>query len=227
MSAPSPLSISWRSAAPTAGMVRRRIAKPSIPGHRPDEPERPEQGEQRPPAEIGEQRRHQQRSQPAGEVHAHEKNALRRAALLPREPPRERPRGVRQRAGLAGAEQKPDRHQRRIAERDAREHGERGPPADDPRQDPPRADPIAPPAGGNLEQRVGEVERAEHITHLRRAEVEIARDVGPGHRDADPIEIRDGRRAPSSSPALCGGRALSVRRRACWRVPELHGWLEE
>ena len=216
VSAPSPLSISWRSAGPTAGMVRRRIAKPSIPGHRPDEPERPEQREQRPPAEIDEQRRDQQGSQPAGEVHAHEKNALRRAALLPRKPARERAGGVGQRPGFAGAEQKPDPHQRRVAEREAREHGERRPPADDPRQHPPRADPIAPPAGGNLERRVGQIERAEHIPHLRRTEIEIARDVGPGHRNADPIEIGDGRQHHRHAPALCSGHACPLAA-PCWR----------
>ena len=195
-----------------SGMVRRRIAKPSIPGDRPDEAERAEQDEQRPPTEIHEQRGHQQGSQPAREVHAHEENTLRRAALLPREPPRKRPRGVRQGAGLTGAEQKPDRQQRCIAERGAREHGKRGPPADDPCQNPSRADPVAPPAGRNLERRVGDVKRAEDIPHLRRAEIEIVRDIGPRDRDGDPIQVGDGRQDHRHRQHFVADMSVSVRR---------------
>src|SRR5437762_2689873 len=83
--------------------------------------------------------------------------ASRRATLVPRGPSRKGPRGGGQGAGLTGAEEKPDHQQRWIVERNAGEHGERGPPADDPRQDKSRAEPITPPAGGNLEQRVGDI----------------------------------------------------------------------
>jgi len=70
-------------------------------------------------------------------------------------------------------------------------NGERGPPADDPRQDPSRADPIAHQPVGISKQRVGEIKRAEHIAHWVGLRLRSRADVGPGDRDRDPIEIRD------------------------------------
>ena len=187
-----PSSMNVRSACAHVGMLGGRVAKPSIPRERPDEPDRAEDGEQHPPAHVCEQRGGEKRRQPSREVRAHEEGALHRAAIAAGKPARERARHVRPRAGFARAEQKSDRQQRRIAECEARHHGECRPPADDACEDSARADFVAPPAGRDLEQRVRQVKRAEHVPHLRLREVEIARDVGTRHADGDSIEIRDG-----------------------------------
>ncbi len=174
-------------------MLGGRIAKPAKPRERPDEPDRSEQDEHRSPVHDPEQRGRQKRSESAHEVRAHEENALHGAALAPRKPARERARDVRPRAGFSRTEEKTHGQQRRIAEHEAREHGKRRPPADDARQHTPRAHPVAPPARRDLEERVGQIERAEDVAHLRGIELEIARDVRPRHADGDPIEIGNGR----------------------------------
>src|SRR5205085_11270545 len=98
---------------------------------------------------------------PPGQMRAHKKDALRRAALRHRKPARKGLRRVGPRAGFARAEQKPYGQQRSVIERSGGEDSKARPPDDNPRQYPSRSDAVAPPARRNLENPVGQRERAE------------------------------------------------------------------
>src|SRR5262249_70947 len=63
------------------------------------------------------------------------------------------------------------------------------PPDHNPRQDAPRADPIAPGPGRYLEQRIGDGERTEGETHLDLRQPEVTPDLTLSSRDADPVQI--------------------------------------
>ena len=102
------------------------------------------------------------RRQHPADARAEEEHAVGLAALARGEPPRERARDVGKGARLARAEEKPDRQERRKAARGAGQHREGRPPQHDARQHAPRTADVAQPSRRNLEQRVGERERAEH-----------------------------------------------------------------
>jgi hypothetical protein len=135
-----------------------------------------------------------------------------------------RARDGRQGARFAGAERESNRDERGEANRRAREYRERGPPADDPREHPARADAIGPPARRNLEQRVRDVERAEDIAHLGRAEAQIAGYEGSGHRDRDTVEIQNRPEHHRHPQHFVADASLSFSGRA--RVVH-RGWPEE
>ena len=97
--------------------------------------------------------------------------------------------------GNAPASPAPNRNriatQRLEAARRAGQHRERRPPQHDARQHAARPLDVAEPAGGNLEQRVGERERAEHHAHLQDGQMQILHDERRRGGDADAIEVGD------------------------------------
>src|SRR5204863_6440255 len=115
--------------------------------------------------------------QPGDQVRAGEEDALRAAALAPRDPPRERPRHTGPRPRLADPEEEPDEEHDRIVERRRRGRGQYRPPDHDARQHGSRADAIRPAAGRDLEQSVGKLEDSEDPPHLDGGQSEIAADA--------------------------------------------------
>ncbi len=180
-------------------VIGRLVSEPSVPCPGPGEAHQAEDREDRAPAHDHQQGADQHRRQAAAEVCAGEEDPLRGAAFGCREPAGDDLRCVRERAGLAHAEQEPDQEQRRVVERRRRRDREARPPDYDPRQDPPGADPVAPGPGRHLEQRVRERERAEDEAHLDRAQPEVRLDLAARPGDADAIQVghprqRDGER---------------------------------
>src|ERR1700684_4278992 len=92
--------------------------------------------------------------------------ALYNAALAGGNPARENAGSVGPRTGLSNTKQEAEDEQRRIAERRRGEHGECGPPGDDPGNHGPAPNSIRPPRRGYFECRIGEREGAEHVAHL-------------------------------------------------------------
>ena len=213
---PRPSVISASSAGPTCAMIGRLVAEPAEPGRRPDEAGQPEAGEDAAPADVRLEQPDQRRRQPAEEERAGEEHALDAPALRGGDPAREGARGVRPGARLAGAEQEPHREHAAVAPHRRRGDGEGRPPADDPRQHPPRADALAPPRRRDLEERVGDGEGAEHVAHVELRQRQVAHDRRRQRRDADPIEVRDagqahGERDHAVADAAGGGSGRDAR----------------
>ena len=96
-----------------------------------------------------------------------------------------------ERAGFSGAEQEPRGDERAIPHGCAGQHRERRPPQHDARQHAAGPDDVDEPSRRDFEHRVGERERAQHLAHLDRREMQIVADERRGRRDADAIEIGD------------------------------------
>ena len=119
------------------------------------------------------------------------REALGEAAALRRRPALHRAGRDRERGALADAEEQADHVQREKAAGQAGEDRRRRPdqPADEERA--PRAPLVADPAAENLKHRVGDAERADHLSELAVREAEILADVSARRREILPRDVRN------------------------------------
>ena len=174
-------------------MLGRVVAEPAPPGDRPEDPEAAEEREHQPPAHVLEETDHEWLARGAAERGGHDQQAERTAALAGRQPARKRARGRREHSGLTHTEEEPHREQRHEAGGESRGSGHDRPPDHDARQRHPGSEAVGEPAARDLEQRVGQRERAEDESHLGVAEAELRTNGRRGRGDADPVEVGDRR----------------------------------
>ena len=92
------------------------------------------------------------------------------------------------------------------------EHREHGPPDDDSRQHPARAEPVSQAARGNLEQAIGDGEGSQHKAHLGMRNAEFRLHVRRGLADADAVKIENERQgAEKRQHAVTDARGRRMR----------------
>ena len=186
----------WRN---QSAFLFRRIAEPRIPDRRPDEARGAEHEERHPPSVAYLDRQHQQRRDGAADLAGHQIHSGDRGALPRRKPTRHHDCRIRKCAGFAGPEEEPGDEQRVEAGHRARQRGERRPPHHDAREHAPRTEAIAHHACRDFEETVGEGEHPGHPSPPDGVDPQVFLHARSGHRDADPIEIGDGKQQDEQS----------------------------
>jgi len=95
--------------------------------------------------------------------------------------------------GLTGAEEEPDGDERGQSLRRTRQHGERRPPQHDAREHAPGTAAVTHHAGRNFEETVGKREHPRDPSPPDRVDPKVVLHARSRHRDADPIDIGDGK----------------------------------
>ena len=172
-------------------VLGRTIAVPGEPRRRPHQADRADDDEAEPPAPAVDQQQRDGNRQHPPDARPEEHDAVGLPALAQRKPLGQPARHAGEGAGFSGAEQEPRGDERAIPHGCAGQHRERRPPQHDARQHAAGTDHVDEPSRRDFEHRVGERERAQHLTHLDRREMQIVADERRGRRDADAIEIGD------------------------------------
>ena len=191
------------------GMLGGIVPEPCEPHGHPHEPNPAEQDEDCAPRQKLEAPEHQYRRQAADQVRTREEDSLDRSALAPGDPAGKRPRDAGPGAGFPRAEQKADGEQDGIAEGGACRRREARPPDHDARQHGPRALPVCPPRGRNLEERIRQLKDGKDVAHLDGRQPQVAHDSGRQGRDARAIQVGDHRKGRGQGhdtvPRVSGG----------------------
>ena len=200
-----------------AGMEGGVVAKPARKGRGPNQAQAAEADKRPAPACRVDQRlggHGRDRSAQQGRRVDH---PLGRAARRRLEPARQHARGIGKGPGLARAKEETNQQEHDETVQDDRhppahareakvptavqrkspdatgEHREHGPPDDDSRQHPARAEPVSQAARGNLEQAIGDGEGSQHKAHLGMRNAEFRLHVRRGLADADAVKIENER----------------------------------
>ena len=151
------------------------------------------------------------------------RNSLREPAFGGAHPAGQRSGGNRERARFTETEENLDGEHGDGIPCETGERGEGAPPGDDGGQRPPRAEAVAKPSAGNLEQRIGDAEGKRDVAHHQERDPEILHDYGTGDGKNLPIHVSDhvGRhgQAENGVAHVCGSG-----RYGRGRVAFLLGW---
>ena len=171
------------------GVVFGKVAIGEIPQDRPDQADRAADVEHRAPAERRHDQHHQRRRNRRAEPARAVGDALHEAALVLGIPELHGARRAGEGAAFADAEQEAQHHERGRAGRPGRRCGHHRPIGDDDGEHLARAEAVADPAAGNLEQCIGPDEGAEDHAHGDLVEAEFLADGRSRGRDVHAVEI--------------------------------------
>jgi hypothetical protein len=171
------------------------ISIPAPPAGCPDDAEDSKDIKRNPPTELHLDGHNQQRRNRAADLAREKDHSEGPSAFHLRKPSEDAGRCRRVSAGLPRAEQESDQNQGPNPRDKSREGGESRPPQDDPGEHRARAESICQVTARNLEQRVGNRERARSEAPILSVKVQFILDPRPCHRYADTVQISEHRQS--------------------------------